>query len=152
MENKLNHQEISLVFAMYLGQEFQFEKEDPETLDGITTGGVVLGDQADESGEATYGIDDCKLLLTNLADISDEDAIQIATMCEFTYSPSVSLGKEIVNSFSSVLWTESYSPMQLVGAYQFLIFKGYSVPLWFDVDHWANSKTAIELGIAIDKK
>jgi hypothetical protein len=33
-------------------------------------------------------------------------------------------------------------------AYQYLISVGYAVPLWFGIDHWANGKTAIELGIA----
>lgn len=35
-------------------------------------------------------------------------------------------------------------------AYQQLLKWGYSVPLWFGLDHWANGKTAIELGIAIE--
>lgn len=34
--------------------------------------------------------------------------------------------------------------------FQYLISKGYAVPLFFGIDHWANGKTAIELGIAID--
>jgi len=36
-------------------------------------------------------------------------------------------------------------------AHQYLILNKYAVPLFFGVDHWANGKTAIELGIAIGK-
>ena len=36
-------------------------------------------------------------------------------------------------------------------AYQYLIQQGYAVPLFFGIDHWANGKTAIELGIAESK-
>lgn len=35
--------------------------------------------------------------------------------------------------------------------WQYLISKGYAVPLFFAPNHWANGKTAIELGLAIDK-
>jgi hypothetical protein len=35
-------------------------------------------------------------------------------------------------------------------AYQYLIQKGYDVPLFFGIDHWANGKTSIELGIGVD--
>ena len=34
--------------------------------------------------------------------------------------------------------------------HQYLISKGYDVPLFFTPDHWANCKTAIELNIAIE--
>jgi len=33
-------------------------------------------------------------------------------------------------------------------AYLYLISKGYAVPLFFEPNHWANGKTAIELNIA----
>ena len=36
-------------------------------------------------------------------------------------------------------------------AYQYLIQQNYAVPLFFGLYHWANGKTAIELGIAISK-
>lgn len=36
--------------------------------------------------------------------------------------------------------------------YEYLREEGYAVPLWFDIDHWANGKTAIELNIAIEKQ
>jgi hypothetical protein len=32
----------------------------------------------------------------------------------------------------------------------YLISKLYAVPLWFGVNHWANGKTAFELGIAAE--
>jgi hypothetical protein len=35
--------------------------------------------------------------------------------------------------------------------FQQLIIWGYAVPLFFGVNHWPNGKTAIELGIAVDK-
>lgn len=42
-------------------------------------------------------------------------------------------------------------PMADVFAYQYLVSKCYAVPLFFGIGHWANRRTAIELGIAIDK-
>jgi len=36
-------------------------------------------------------------------------------------------------------------------AYQELIKMGYAVPIYFGLNHWANGKTAIELGIAIER-
>lgn len=45
-----------------------------------------------------------------------------------------------------------YSALVEMGyyAYQYLISKGYALPLFFAPTHWANGKTAIELGIAIE--
>jgi len=37
-------------------------------------------------------------------------------------------------------------------AYQYLISKGYAVPLFFEPNHWANGKNAIELRLAVDAK
>lgn len=54
------------------------------------------------------------------------------------------------NLFVQANLIQSSNPLTIY-AYQYLIFKGYAVPLWFGVNHWANGKTAIELGIAIDK-
>lgn len=34
--------------------------------------------------------------------------------------------------------------------FQYLIKEKFAVPLWFDIGHWANGKTAIELGVAVE--
>lgn len=45
---------------------------------------------------------------------------------------------------------QQYCPASYI-IHQHLIQKGYAVPLWFGINHWANGKDAFQLGIAIEK-
>jgi len=67
-----------------------------------------------------------------------------------TYIDYVYLNKQIHASELNDI-SEVYD-IQNAYIYQDLIHKGYAVPIYFGPDHWANGKTAIELGIAIDGK
>lgn len=35
--------------------------------------------------------------------------------------------------------------------FQFLVSKGYAMPMWFELGHWANGKTALELGLGLSE-
>jgi len=50
-------------------------------------------------------------------------------------------------------WLSKYGKNRDVSfeIYQYLVQQGYAVPLFFGLNNCANRKTAIELGIAIDK-
>lgn len=86
--------------------------------------------------------------LTPLSKISDEDAIEVA---------KIELRGEDLEYISPIQWgKESVQIRQRLrhlywDTYQYLISKSYDVPLFFAPNHWANGKTAIELGIAIDR-
>lgn len=173
MENKLTNEEKAEIFKLYLGHEFVFDKEEPEILDGVTLSGVVYSDQADDSGEGIYGVEDCVLLLTPLSAISDEDAIQVAKIISIPdwrhdgQEPTVirnedyvlmnTSGYRFVTIFhnGTLMYKDKDGvdcyTLNAFMAYQYLISKGYAVSLWFAPDHWANGKTAIELNIAIEK-
>ena len=80
-----------------------------------------------------------KLKLCPLSKISDEDAIEVANL-EALNTRDLDLIKMAID-YRSVFNYKSH---------HFLVSKGYAVPLYFSPGHWANAKTAIELGIAID--
>lgn len=115
-------------------------------------------------------ITECKLLLTPLSRISDEDAWVCADISNggnlsalksrrifsrresdgfyFDFEFISILGDEAkehssIKIYDSQLGTDAWS-------YQYLICKGYAVPLWFAPNHPCNGLSAIELGIAID--
>lgn len=134
-----------------------------------------------EGSELSCSVDCNKvqLLLTPLSAIIDEHALQIAKITNilpygwdgpnghYTINKldHPNTGIEVkCNSYSvriminaSVYFYDDSRPnlaMSISSAplvYQYLIQQGYAVPLFFGVDHWANGKTAIELGIAIEK-
>lgn len=90
-----------------------------------------------------------KPVLIKLEDTTDKDAIDIAKIfhpdVEQKHKPEY--GKVRLKELN-ITMINCYTSWRL---YQHLIKKGYAVPLWFDIDHWANGMTAIELGIAFDK-
>lgn len=125
MNNTLTNEEIARVFAMYLGQKCT------DWVNIVTYNAWLLH-------MCRF---DLKLLLTPLELISDEDAIEVAKMCmlpDATKFHTPEYGRTFLDDFN---WE----------TYQYLISKGYAVPLFFVPSHWANGKTAIELGIAIKK-
>jgi hypothetical protein len=110
--------------------------------------------------------------LTPLSAISDEDAIELA------FKGGLAKGYEIFKVYSKApdTWVcvktrrkyfddelkfnedgykyeEVYVTFYDLKAWQFqyLIQKGYAVPLFIEPNHPLNGKTAIELGLAIDK-
>lgn len=175
--NKLTNEEIAKVFAMYLGCEIEnkpYTGLPPSEKDYFTVIGKLIYciPEKDErlvcviQNKDAQGFDwddrshipdfDCKLLLTPLDKISDEDAEMTARVLKIKSDEYLAKSGEDWNRIKVVKrWIETgrYMGEEFLDifAYQYLISKGYAVPLWFGVEHWANGKTAIELGIAIDK-
>lgn len=144
---KLANKEIAKVFALYLPCEAKDRWGNKNiTAVNFETNRVLYSEN--DWGNPEFW----KLLLTPLDKISDEDAIEVAKVAEY-YSEMQHLwdaadtGRDIVRDlFGNDIWFKNK-----IFIYQYLISKGYDVPLWFGIDHWANGKTAIELNIAIPK-
>lgn len=162
MKAELTNEQIARVFAMYLGCEFKYEEnEETSILESVDTSGLIGDENRDDSGEGWYGLDDCKLLLTPLSGISDEDAIAIANVrgkrggswaCNMAKDEderqyNIQRGKKRLQG----LWEYETSFDASYYIIQYLIQKGYAVPLFIEVGHPDNGKDAIQLGIAIDK-
>lgn len=121
-----------------------------------------------------YSVAECQLLLTPLSSISDEDAVELAKIIHKLIHPLkvlrnnnrivvVSTGNDelAINKWLVIqdgdIWVEVDEIVEklnyedAISVFQYLISKGYDVPLFFGIDHPCNGKTAIELGIAIDK-
>lgn len=133
--------------------------------------GIVLFISHYENGLMSEGNTEDKLLLTPLSAITDEDAIEVAKMMMMGNWPqrkyitrrddhSIDIstyGGATFKEFTRIvfhtghIWSNSGSNQNTINtaqAYQYLIQKGYAVPLFIAPNHPANGKTAIELGIA----
>lgn len=162
MKEQLSNEEIAKVFAMYLGCIIQHEDDQYAELIGV----VNVDAHFIHEKTGSYGYKDVrftgKLLLKSLSEISDEDTIEAFKL---QYPAFVDCETIIVNEFDIIYLIpkrtlptgkEKYYDRIMFNVFglhfsamQFLISKGYAVPLFFAPNHWANGKTAIELGIAI---
>ena len=147
MEQQLTNEEIARVFGMYLGQQVQYAATlgDKTQIDI----GTLIGLNVQEEflyvkhqfnnlfSEATF---DDKLLLRSLSAITDEHKLSLFAM-GYTECRGERMQILPVEEWTTMYWEQREQ----------LIIWGYAVPLFFGVDHWANGKTAIELGIGIDK-
>jgi len=144
---KLTNEEIARVFAMYLHSKVVFDNHIGNIHTYYLPAGkykvgkmwfVSLEDEHDKELSFSVSADKVKLLLAPLSKITDEHAMACWEvenyMCSEHDIPYVSnLFKEMSGNL-----------------FQYLIQQGYSVPLFFGLNHWANGKTPIELGIAIE--
>jgi hypothetical protein len=149
MENKLTNEEIARVFAMYFGQKYVYKNEFGR-----------FGERVKFDYHIHKNINqDAKLVLTPLSSITDEDAECIAHICNFNEK---TLEMYKYNSFENLsdigrriieYGFNTHGIFYNVNDFNYqLIIWGYSVPLYFGLNHWANGKTAIELGIATVNK
>jgi hypothetical protein len=141
-KNNLTNEQVARIFAMYLGQKVRAYDSDltlsvlhksPSDFNEFSVGGAV---------ENKF-----KLLLTPLSAISDEDAIEVSNLYGFhTDNPKVQ-GQALVH------WLAKDGKSRDINfeIYQYLVLTGHAVPLFIEVGHPDNGKTAIELRIAIDK-
>jgi hypothetical protein len=146
MKETLTKEEIAKVFAMYLSQEMIYKDGERGHIYGFTIKNLQCVKDGITKGS--------KILLIPLPKINDEDAIAVAKILGFEESQTRPLFVGKTRGKSTVqYWSENYStlyPLQATFVFQYLISKGYAVPIYFAPNHWANGKTAIELGIAID--
>jgi hypothetical protein len=148
--NNLTNEQIARVFAMYMPVQVCIADEQfkqPINLIGIEESRVLK--VRDEGIKLSFvvNIEHSKLLLTPLSAISDEDAVEVAKMCQ-TYHD---LTDESVRLKAAAFGRRLTKATIEYRTYQYLIQKGYAVPLFIEVGHPDNGKSAIELGIAIDK-
>lgn len=100
-------------------------------------------------------IESTKLLLTPLSEISDEHAIEVAKvlgidrLTDTDMDIPISVIKSKVKSYFENYGLRKLGFENSSNIYQQLIIWRYAVPLFFGLNHWANSKTAIELSIAL---
>lgn len=162
---QLTNQEKAKVFSMYLGcpvYDSYNEKEGILFAVDINTSGM---DNIKVLHKVVWDLKyyDCKLLLTPLSSITDDDAIEVAKIHlpifyndEFEFETRREVKDKLFvivfrkgGVFYEKIPIQLYSCSPLV--FQYLVSKSYAVPLFFGINHCANGKTAIELGIAIDK-
>mgnify|MGYP000202069013 CR=1 FL=1 len=150
---KLSSEEIADVFALY-------NKQGARHVGFMGTGGTndkmyyvldsVLNE--DNEGDDVKTFDDWKLLLSRLEDITDEDANPLYTLMNGKpYTGNIEIETVSERLLYCIRIFQSQGKSLPYNVTQELINRRFEVPLWFGIDHWANGKTAIELGIAIDK-
>ena len=149
---------------MYLGCTIQHEDDQFAELIGVVN--VDAHFIHEETG--SYGFKDVrfsgKLLLTPLSEITDEHAVEVAKVLNWLGKEQIeqrieepglkeqciSFGKKIVHKLT-IRNEVVIQQHNLIYCYQYLASIGYAVPLFFGIEHWANGKTPIDLGIAISK-
>ncbi len=178
MDNKLTNEEAQKIFSLYgIGTPVKFDNKD-WVINALGKKYCTL-----ENGAKT-GVyyTECKLLLTPLEKISDEDAIEVARILideyvevidrieddkfllksskldyvlafEIDGEISVSQRKKKSNFSMPLIEAECHlCNMHVFHAYQYLISKGYDVPQFISIGHKLNGKTCTQLGLAIEKQ
>ncbi len=141
---KLTNEEISRVLHMYWGCNIAIENG----IGGNTTIEPMRKVNIPHDSDYAISINGIvhplpKLSLSPLSSITDEHAIGIASMMPDGFTKDAASGRNWISfmGFTNLNYTN----------YQYLVQQGYAVPLFFGLNHWANGKTAIELGVAIEK-
>lgn len=171
---KLTKYETQKIFAMYWGQYIikvcrpEWDGKDLREVDSITM--------------ESDAFKDFILCLIPISEISDTDAIKVAELIndkKYTEGEIFKVVREgakisVYSSevkhidtpsfgfrYETKLYTDGYAVKMGTSvptyqmpyeAHQYLIQNGYNVPLFLGLDHWANGKTPIELGIAINNQ
>lgn len=140
----LTREETAKVFAMYYGQMFKHD---------VYTGIIQNNGSVEHSFD---NVMDKKIILTDIKNITDEHAVEVAKICgikpeDIEYMVAQLLG--FCRNHDIYYWIDLYriTPKESYSILQYLISKGYAVPLFFGLDHPCNGKTAIECGVAIEK-
>lgn len=141
----LTPQQILRVFALYIGAQAVYTNTSGYSIERNVDSHTISRIEAGR--HELY-----KLILRQLSAITDEDAVQVARILDI--EPEL-LGDK--DSFVEAFFDQS--PGFMIDAYrgaayfwvaQYLIQRGYSVPVFIESGHPDNGKTAIELGLAVD--
>lgn len=150
--NQLTTDQIARILTMYMPCEAIVAKSPsyPNPAAGILNYIDLRDNSVSISTEEGYYLCDpkgCRIYLTPVTAISDEHIVELAKISGWDIEEVI----RMPNSYKKV--TQSYLRSESLHyrGYLFLVYHGYAVPLFFDVSHPDNGKTAIELGIAIDK-
>lgn len=161
MELKLTNEEIARVLGMYINCEAETNGGFKGTLFSVRQEPYEVELLGNGTRVAAYK--HVQLLLTPLDKITDEDAIEVAKILgrevelnEDLYPPNPMFRNKPKLSDEERLTNIGKRELNSMGIirsdiHQYLISKGYALPLYFSPNHPCNGKTAIELGIAIDK-
>ncbi len=153
---QLSNEEKAKVFAMYYGCECRVTNGNPNQVLFIKE---IYPDACTVSTKGSKGgyfnsYNSVKLLLIPLANITDEDK---RALSDIVTGDTTAFNDEKDYIACLLISNLVYGQMNKramianIFAYQYLISKGYAVPLFFAPGHWANGKTAIELSISIEK-
>lgn len=166
---QLTNEEITKVFAGYIGCEATYNNKinnhQGKILGVDAVGNVILSHKSVLVPYKVCDIGYSSMLLTPLSSITDEHAIEVAKMfgmvmasvrertskCVFlvddTHSLLIGFDCHVTYAKNGFMHSEKETSLVV----QRLAKLGYAIPLDFGHEHWANGKTAIQLGIAIDK-
>ena len=138
---KISIEIITKVFAQYLGCDFQLKRKSGELVN-ITLSALNISEIQEDD----------MLILKNLSDITDEDAIKVINMLNNDVDE-----KDVINGLKNKhIISEMFkhdteyisSPMYTIFAIsmvqQYLQSQGYDVP-----NYYLDGKTCIEAGIAV---
>lgn len=144
--NNLTNEQIARVLNLHSGCEIALYYEDDRTTPYERFILKAAYEECDclfiiEDGAHSYQPNLFNLFLTPLSAISDEDFTICAKM-QFPLKKKVD-AEEMFNQEHEM----NFRPL----VFQYLIQRGYAVPLFIVPNHPDNGKTAIELGLAIDK-
>lgn len=167
MNQELTTEQKARVFAMYLGCPLRFKsfmtgRNRLGILSDAGAGGLSVEYSRvyqDSTGE-TLGWDpaltgngddalNAKLLLRPLSAITDEDAITVAKILDIDNMGDKEGFIEAFYQDAPGFMIDAYKGAAYFWVSQFLIQRGYAVPLFIAPGHPLNGKTAIEMGMAI---
>lgn len=161
---ELTKHEIHRIFALYWGCD---------AIEDGETGKVYVLDELSCPDDVEWGTPyGPRLILRPLSKVTDEDAIEVAKIMGMPANAEIlkiyrdreswiEIEYRWVNEVAELNNEDGYSysatgvPIREVGhavPFQFLIQRGYAVPLFIAPGHLDNGKTAIELGLAIERK
>jgi acyl-CoA-binding protein len=165
----LNREQIARVFTMYIGCSCHDVYNDRV---GEFSGLYVVNNEYYVQHKIGWTLrqDEIKLLLAPLSSITDEDAIEVVRLCGMPKNAEVlkviktpehvEVEYRWKNKPAELNTKDGYSYSAIASGLrgdnkwevrEYLIQKGYAVPLFIEPNHPDNGKTAIELGLAIDK-
>lgn len=150
---------------MYLGQDCLCNTGEVLKLE-------IRSESVNEIGLWPATLDMCKLILRPLSKVTDEDAIEAAKIMGMPANAEIlkiyrdreswiEIEYRWVNEVAELNNEDGYSysatgvPIREVGhavPFQFLIQRGYALPVFIAPGHPNNGKTAIELGLAIERE
>jgi hypothetical protein len=172
-ETTLTQEQIARIFALYVGCDYALINKRINRKIIVKLVGIKIhtSELFILQGMTTSRIDfnaENKLLLTPLSAITDEDAVEVirlAGMPESAEVLKVLKAQDYVevefrwkNKDKRLNNKDGYSYSAIAAGIrsdniwtirEYLIQKGYAVPLFIEPNHPLNGKTAIELGIAI---
>ena len=181
MKQKLTNEEVAKVLTIYWGnpcQRIVSSSGLPSGDDDVINMNVDVFKQVTSGTITTWTY---KLLLTPLSKISDEEVLELCKLYspeiygDYRYKKwyieqdgtksdtcnTVDVKRQSDTYYFQLdkidgemrLYDEEMIDSASVNHYyhQWYFMNGFAIPLFFGIDHWANGKTAIQLGIALDK-